>query len=334
MTSGARKSRRTSNAGGATTPASDREPDGKSSGSFVEGLVKVRPRRREGFAVGRDGTAIFYRVHEPEGASALPPVAFTDGIGCDGYVWKYLEPELTRERTIVHWHYRGHGKSPIPRDPDRVTIADSADDLVRVLDAAGIDRAVLAGHSMGVQVCLEAWRRNRERVAALVLMCGSYGNPLRTFKGRRTLEDVLPLVRLGVHAVPRLVTAFFRTVVPTDFAYQLATKLEVNGALIRREDFFPYLEHIASVDVRLFVDMLAAAGRHTAREILPEIDVPTLIVAGDRDSFTPLALSEEMHQLIPGSEMLVVEDGSHTTPIEKPGEVTDAVAAFVRKLAG
>ena len=63
-----------------------------------------------------------------------------------------------------------------------------------MLDAAVGDGAgaILAGHSMGVQVCLETYRRHRERVDGLVLMCGSYGTPLRTFKGKRTLEQVLP----------------------------------------------------------------------------------------------------------------------------------------------
>src|SRR5204863_5873538 len=119
------------------------------------------------------------------------------------------------------------------------------------------------------------------------------------------LEDLLPLVRLAVHAIPRAVTAFWRTAMPTQIAYKLATLFEINGALIRPEDFYPYLEHMAQVDPRLFVDMLAAAGRHTARELLPEVDVPTLIVAGDHDGFTPLPLSEEMHRLIPESELHV-----------------------------
>ena len=295
-----------------------------------------RVRRRQGFAVARDYTPIYYRVVEPGAPPerAALPVLFTDGIGCDGYVWKYLEAELARDRTVLHWHFRGHGNSGLPRDPERVTIADCSDDLVTVLDTVGVERAVLCGHSMGVQVALETVRRTPERVAGLVLLCGSYGNPLRTFKGRRVLEDVLPLVRFAVARIPRLVTAFWRNVLPTDLAYQIATAVELNGALIQREDFFPYLEHMARVDVRLFLDMLAAAGRHTAREILPEIKLPTLIVAGERDTFTPMSLSEEMNQLIPESELFVVKDGSHTAPIEKPQEVTERVARFVRERCG
>jgi pimeloyl-ACP methyl ester carboxylesterase len=294
----------------------------------------ARPQRREGFAVALDGAAIYYRVHQPPQPTGEIPVIFTDGIGCDGYVWKYLEPELARTRTIVHWHYRGHGKTPIPRDAERVSIADCSDDLTAILDATGIDRAVLAGHSMGVQVCLETFRRQRARVAGLILLCGSYGNPLRTFKGRRTLEDLLPFLRFGVHRIPRLVTAFWKNIIPTNLAYTLATLTEVNAELVRREDFFPYLQHIAHVDVRLFFDMLAAAGRHTAREILPEVDVPTQIIAGDRDGFTPMQLSEEMHEKIAGSRLHVVANGSHTAPIEKPGEVNEAIVEFLDALSG
>src|ERR1700753_1670371 len=72
---------------------------------------------RQGFAVGCDGTPIFYRVRGPVDA---PAVVFCDGIGCDGYVWKYLETELAVTHRIVHWHYRGHGRTATPRPPPRV----------------------------------------------------------------------------------------------------------------------------------------------------------------------------------------------------------------------
>jgi pimeloyl-ACP methyl ester carboxylesterase len=285
---------------------------------------------RQGFAVGCDGTAIFYRVRGPIDA---PAVVFCDGIGCDGYVWKYLERELADNHRIVHWHYRGHGRTPMPRDPRRVDITDLADDLAAVLDAAVGDGAgaVIAGHSMGVQVCLELYRRHRERVLGLILMCGSYGTPLRTFKGKRTLEQVLPIVRFAVNRLPGVAQSLVTRVLPTELAFQIATRFEINGELIRREDFFPYLEHMGRMNVRLFLEMLAAAGRHSARELLERIDVPTLIVSGDRDGFTPARLSEEMHQLIRDSELHVVQGGSHTAPIERPAEVTERIANFLRK---
>ena len=307
-------------------------PRSSHSGSSVASDGDERPTLvdRQGFAVGCDDTPIFYRVHGPAHA---PAVVFCDGIGCDGYVWKYLEADLAATHRIVHWHYRGHGRTPMPRNPRRVDITDLADDLAAVLDAAVGDGAgaVLFGHSMGVQVCLEMYRRHRDRVKGLVLLCGSYGTPLRTFKGKRTLEQVLPFVRFAVNRIPGIAQTLVARLIPTELAYQIATRFEINGELIRRDDFFPYLEHMARVDVRLFLEMLAAAGRHTARELLAHVAVPTLIVAGDRDGFTPADLSAEMHRLIRDSELHVVAGGSHTAPIERPAEVTERIADFLRK---
>lgn len=294
---------------------------------------------REGYAVARDGSPIYYRSLEV-GASAAPlsarnapaaltPILLSDGIGCDGFVWKYLEQAFAGERQVVHWHYRGHGRTPEPRDRRRVAMADLADDLAAVLDAVGVERAVLAGHSMGVQVCLEAFRRTPERVAGLVLMCGSYGNPLRTFRNQRTLEAALPWISFAINRAPRLIGGMWRNLVPTRLAFALAARVEINGDLVRLEDFMPYLEHIARLDLPLFIEMLAHANRHSAREILPTIDVPTLIVAGDRDHMTPRPLSDEMARVIPGAELLVVEGGSHTAPIERPHLVNEAVGRFL-----
>jgi pimeloyl-ACP methyl ester carboxylesterase len=260
------------------------------------------------------------------------PLILSDGIGCDGYVWKYLERAFHEGRKLVHWHYRGHGRTPEPHDRRRVSMADLADDLACVMDAASVKRAVLVGHSMGVQVCLETYRRYRERVAGFILMCGAYGHPLRTFRGRRTLEAALPWIAFGVNRAPHLIQAAWRNLVPTRLAFALAARTEINAELIRLEDFMPYLEHIARVDLPLFLDMLAHAGRHSAKDILPTVEVPTLIIAGERDHMTPLALSEEMHALIARSKLLVVEGGSHTAPIERPQLVNEAVTRFLQEL--
>jgi pimeloyl-ACP methyl ester carboxylesterase len=282
--------------------------------------------------VSGDGTPIFYEVsglHRPAVTLVL-----CDGIGCDGYVWRYLQRMLGEDYRVIHLHYRGHGRTPAPENPERVSISDLADDVVAVLDACETERAVIFGHSMGVQVALETFRRAPERVAGLVLICGSYGNPLRTFKGKSTLEELLPLVRYFAGKVPKLLTTFWTHAIPTELAYQIATKVEINGPLIRREDFFPYLEGIARIDVRLFLNMLAGAGRHSAKDILPTVTVPTLVLSGKLDSFTPMSLSEEMHELIPGSELHVVSDGSHTAPIERPAEVLAVIASFLQRRIG
>jgi len=75
--------------------------------------------------------------------------------------------------------------------------------------------------------------------------------------------------------------------------------------------------------------MLAAVGRHSSETFLSHIDVPTLVVSGIRDGFTPAALSREMASRIPGAHLMEVEDGTHTAPIERPVEIDAKISEFL-----
>src|SRR2546430_2429662 len=92
--------------------------------------------------------------------------------------------------------------------------------------------------------------------------------------------------------------------------------------VVRREHFAPYFAHLSAIDPRLFLGMLKHASEHSAFDHLPRVDVPTLIVAGTHDTFTPYWLSQEMYDRIPGAEMLTVPGGSHIAPLEQPELIT------------
>ena len=278
-----------------------------------------------------DETPIFYEVSDPAGGAPAAAVVLTDGIGCDGYVWKYLRADLAGERRLIHWHYRGHGRTPLPRDPRRIGIADLADDLAGVLDDSGTEDAVLCGHSMGVQVVLETYRRHPERIRGLLLLCGSPENPLRTFRGQAGAELLLPRVRRAVERAPRLINQAARVLLPTRLAFSLAARVEVNAELLQAADFMPYLRGLSRVEVPFFLSMLAGASEHSAVDLLPAIQVPVLVVAGERDGFTPPELSKSMADAIPGAELLVVEAGSHTAPLERPELVGRTVREFLAR---
>lgn len=278
------------------------------------------------YAVGRDGTPLFYESWGV--ADRRPAIAYCDGIGCDGYAWRYLRERLDTRRS-VHMHYRGHGRTPVPRDLSRVRIEDLADDLAEVFADAGISRAVIIGHSMGVQVALETYRRHPARVAGLVLVCGSPSHPLRTFRGSAALEELLPKIQKLTSRLPAVVNRVTRTLLPTKLAYEIAARLEIQRELVQPADFMPYLEGMARVDIRLFLAMLAAAGEHSAEELLPEIAVPTLVISGARDNFTPPERSRVMARAIPQAELLEIPDGSHTAPIERPQLVVERVCEFL-----
>jgi pimeloyl-ACP methyl ester carboxylesterase len=275
----------------------------------------------------RQGTQLFW-ASEGQGE---PAVLLCDGLGCDGFIWRYLQPALAQTERVVHWHYPAHGRSPPPPDARGLTIPSLADDAARVLDAARLKRSVVIGHSMGVQVALELHRRHRSRVEALVLVCGSSGHPLDTFHDTSLLRTLLPFLRRTTEAVPRGVSALARAAVRSGLALELALLFEVNPKLVHREDLEPYFAHFLSMDPRLFLRTMQAASEHSAEDHLPAVDVPTLVVGGDRDRFTPPWLSRRMALAIPGAELLMVAGGSHTAPLEVPTRVNQAVADFLRR---
>ncbi len=276
------------------------------------------------YLTARDGTRIWYGT-----VGEGPPLVLCDGLACDGFIWPYVIDHFVDDFTIVRWHYRGHGESDLPPDPGSVTMPQFYTDLEDLLDELHIDRAILAGHSMGVQVILGFMGHRPDRVSALIPICGSYKRPLDTFHGSDLLRRALPYMQRTLEVAPQVIQAAWKTLLPRQFWYQFAVQAaEVNGRLLRQKDFIPYLEHAAEMDLEFFLGLLSALSNHTTEDLLPDIDVPALIIAGERDTFTPLFRSREMAQQIGDSELVIVPGGTHVAPLELPDLVTTAMDRF------
>ncbi len=303
------------------------------------------PRETHQTVTAEDGTRLFVRTMPS--LRAAPPsagsatrretdtglrVIFCDGILCDGFIWKYLWGDCAEVADVAHWHYRGHGRSGAPVDPARIDIAAHARDLMAVRTHLGDPPCVLVGHSMGTQVALEAWHLFPENVKALVLICGSFGKVTQSFRGMAILEQVLPKVMDIVEKQPELVRAVWSRIPPEMALKAALLARDVDPAHVRREDLLPYLKHMTHVDFPMFLRMLRAAGEHSAEKYLAQVDVPVLIVAGERDTFTPSSLSSFMAAQIPSAELLTVPGGTHVAPIEQPELVWSHVKALLARV--
>jgi pimeloyl-ACP methyl ester carboxylesterase len=262
-----------------------------------------------------DGTRLYYETSGVEDSSAST-ILLCDGIGCDGFVWKYLQPWLATQYKVVHSHYRGHGQSGFASDEANYTIGHIVDDLMCVLDAADVPTATLIGHSMGVQVSIEAALTAPKRVDGLALLCGSFGRPLDTFHDHSMLKLALPVVAKAVDRFNHLLKPVVRTLMPTDLGWQIAKRTEVDPKMLKREDFLPYLEHLSRMDYRIFVRILAAAAAHTTEDRLHLVEQPALVVGGEKDRFTPYWVSEVLGDRLPRATLQMVRGGTHTAPLE------------------
>jgi pimeloyl-ACP methyl ester carboxylesterase len=291
----------------------------------------------ESFAHGADGTRLYFhraarlsRLGESDEPSRLTAI-LCDGLACDGFIWKYLWDELSEQLNVAHFHYRGHGRSALPVDSEQIGVKALADDLDAVRHELGDPPVVLVGHSLGTQVVLEAYRRRPEGVAALVLLCGSFGRVTYTFKGSEMLASVLPQLIEFATRHPTVTRAIWSSVPPRVAIAVARLTGDINLGAVRLEDVEPYFQHVSIVDFELFLRMLRAAGEHSAEDILPQVRVPVLVVAGARDSFTPAAVSEAMAEAIPGAELEVIPNGTHLAPLEHHAEIAATIAAFLTR---
>ncbi|MBT9557452.1 MAG: alpha/beta hydrolase [Myxococcales bacterium] len=298
-------------------------------GVIDEGAIRHETERPDGTRL-----AVF-----ESGIHDAGSVLLLDGVGCDGFIWRYLAPALATRTRVVHPHYRGHGESSWAggetggryrrHAADGYGIDVLADDSLAVMDELGIDRAVLIGHSMGVQVALEMATRAPERVTGIVLVCGSYGRPLDTVYDSAMLGKVLPAARIMAEQFPEVLSGVMKRLLPTELGWWMARLLEVDGRLVTRDDMLAYLGHMAAIDPRIFLETLDAAGEHTAEAALPGLTMPSLVLGGERDGFTPYWVSEVMARRLGNAELQLLRGGTHTASLEHRELVERLVTDFL-----
>ncbi len=275
-----------------------------------------------------DGEALGYTVHG-QGAPILVHNGLVSSLGH----WRFFVPHFAERHAVVTWDYRGHGGRPAPRDLASCSVAGFASDGHAVLRAAGRAPAVVAGLSFGVQVALEHYRRHPADVRALVLLCGTYGHPLDRVSTspqlRRAAADAARVFGRTGRLGRAMLALGARSPLTREIGYLTGG---AHRELCPRDVLDDLFGHVAGMDPRVVGAIIASYLEHSAADVLTEITVPTLIIAGDRDQLTPLPVAETMHRLIRGSRLVVFPGHSHLVQVEKPREVHAAIDSFLADL--
>lgn len=279
---------------------------------------------KEGTAESADGTRLRFTVYG-EGL----PLALCNGIGCSTMYFNYLRDYFEESLQVITWDYKGHGKSGDPANYNHLSMGDCADDLRRVLDAAGVESAVIGGHSMGCQVIFEAYRQFPDRVKGLIPILGSFESPIDNLMDSELPKYAFPFIYLLGTTFPKQARALGKIIFNSPLMAPLARLFALNPLLTPEHDMRAYFEHLSQLDPRLFYTMALEMQRHSARDVLPKIACPTLILAGSDDNMTPAWRSEEMHKLIAGSELMLIHTGSHVGLIEQPLLVNLRIEKFL-----
>jgi len=186
------------------------------------------------------------------------------------------------------------------------------------------------GWSMGVQVALEAYARMPERILSLVLISGASGRPLDRLGPLPGAGRVLRrIVGLAAHGGP-LLSAVVRDPARRRLLTSWLPRLGLVAESVDPELLDRLVADLADLDLTAYARIIQELAEHDASHVLPTIAVPTLVLAGDRDPFTPPALAHNMARHIPTSDMVMIEGGGHYLCLDFPDLVNSRMERFFR----
>ena len=238
------------------------------------------------------------------GRRGKPVVVLSNSLGSTHRMWDAQIEALGEHFRVVRYDTRGHGDSPVPDGP--YSIDDLADDLVALLDRLGVERAHLAGLSLGGMTAMRVAQRHPERVDRLALLCtAAHFPPVQAWTDRAALVRGSGAGAVAESVVARWFTESYRLARPDVVAHY-----EAMVAGTPAEGYAGCCEAIAKMDLR---------------QGLSAITAPTLAVAGRDDPATPPARLEEIVTAIPGARLRVVHHAAHLANAEQPDIVTPAL---------
>ena len=168
----------------------------------------------------------------------------------------------------------------------------------------------------------------------MVLMQGSAGKVLDTFFDSPNSIVIHRWLERGADLLGHRLQGIARRLLKLPVAWTFTSKLGlVDPYYTKREDFLPYLNHMGDLDPRLFLHMVSEAHAHNLYPLLDQIQQPTLVVAAEKDTFTPMWLSKRMVREMPNARLLVLADATHAAIIEQPYTINQSVNGFLREMA-
>jgi pimeloyl-ACP methyl ester carboxylesterase len=235
-----------------------------------------------------------------------PPLVLLHAAAADARQWRPQLAGLSDDFTVIAWDEPGVGRSSdVWAEFGLAGYAAALAGLIEMLDAP----AHVCGLSWGGTVALELYRRRPQAVATLVL-ADTYAG----WKGSLPEDEV----RARVNAVERILadpaaTSTLPGLFADDPPGDVVELLAAVASVVRPESLRVVLAAMAEADLR---------------DVLPNIEVPTLLIWGEHDARSPLAVAREFSRAIPHAELVVIPGAGHMSNLERPEQFNAAIRAF------
>jgi pimeloyl-ACP methyl ester carboxylesterase len=266
------------------------------------------------FIKAADGTGLYYETFF--NADLRPKIFLLHGIGGDVDAWKQINDIfLAAGFSTIAMDLRGHGHSGHPRNSDSYLMKNFTADIQAVIDAENLNKIILIGHSYGAVIAAHFATLYPQRLEKLILISTIFRPP--SFAKSPILKSMsLGFVHLASSISPGPLGRKRHSIYPPgkihkDYEWWGLTKT------LLRNSWASYLlgtKEIINLDLEMKLD---------------QIQVPTLMIAGDKDTVATIAIAQKMQAKVPGAKLRIIPGGNHVLVLNNAAEVANLIIEFL-----
>lgn len=245
-----------------------------------------------------------------------PVMLFVHGFPLDHSMWSYQLDDLSSDFRVIAPDLRGFGTSPDSQT--RLTMSQFADDCAALLDAVNIEGPItFCGLSMGGYIGWEFWKRHAERLSAMIMCDTRAGADSR--EGARTRRV------MAEHVLKNGTSDVAELMVPKLFAPESLDQ-KIDDVNRTKQTI------IESLPTSIAAAQLGMSERTDFSEELANINLPILLICGQRDSITTTFEMQQVAKALPHGEYVEIESAGHMAPLEQPEQVNREIRRFIAEL--
>lgn len=278
-----------------------------------------------------DGEQIFYTTNfDPEVEQNDDVLVFNYGLVCSNHHWTpQIEYFSEIGKKILIHDYRGHFHSSGIHNIKHITFKNITNDLFGLFEKNKINTAIMLGHSMGVNICLEFTKRFPQKVSKQILISGTTVPVYSVMFNTNLMDQVKPLIIKLLKKYPDAFSNFWKFSGWNPIVKKIVHIGGFNLEQVSDEFIEIYLNKIGQLGPELFFQLIDEMNKHNILASINNIKTPTLIIGGDNDKVIPNYLQRLLHENLPSSSLYIVRNGSHVPQVDFPDFINERVDYFI-----
>lgn len=279
-----------------------------------------------------DGEQIFYLKNFTSIDPKKPILVFNYGLVCSNHHWKFQTEYFDNLgfQILIH-DYRGHFQSTGAHDVTKITFKQMAKDVADLCNFLGINKAIMLGHSMGVNICLQLAKDYPSLVQGMVLISGTFINVKDVMFDTNLMEFIAPIAALGLEKYPDIFKKIWSSGGMNPIVRELIHISGFNRQKVSKEFIEIYLNRVGQLGADVFFQLFNEMTKQNIAVYLEKMNIPTLVMGGHKDNVIPNHLQRTLASLLPDSETYFMKDGSHVPQADFPAMVNERIELFIQQ---